>query len=380
MAHEPVQTEGGLFAVDWDVVEKMIESNVRAYLIDASAYTRDDRKYMREWTDVFNWAKWKDAIEKDWLEVIPVTYSVEVDWKWVREHTEKYAQQRLCKLVDVVYQDPYEAKWQLRKMQGETRMLQKKFRQKISEAQWRTQMNIETAVNWNQAFIDTFRSTRDVSGDALMIGATFLTGGAALAVIGAGATVKASAKVENPAKWDEGNAWAAAGMTFSGEVIFGLIPYDEFGRVGKTVVVTLHSAWDGTVAWVEGKAWYECLLASGSQAVGYGVQESAGKVIQSKGVKRMLENKVVPVAVKFSARNSPDVVKQNVSKAAKHSLVYPGKKLVGGGAKTAAESVQQYYNKKKSNKASPQGRAMQDSVVVDEWFLDWAIIDCQTGI
>ena len=90
--------------------------------------------------------------------------------------------------------------------------LKRKAQRNVSEA-------IEQSVKSGETTLPILEFIRDTSGEFLMVGATALTGGTALALVGAGAAIKAGAKYEDARSPDMGEAV----FTFTTELTFGLL-------------------------------------------------------------------------------------------------------------------------------------------------------------
>lgn len=129
----------------------------------------------------------------------PDLVSVEVDFKKVRADVDANAPAFVDDFFTRLRQGMRraDAVQFLADLREQTRELDADLKQKQRTAQHQTMTNISTSVDRGETALPVLEAVRDMSAEGLMVGATMLTGGAALAVIGAGATLKGVAKYQD---------------------------------------------------------------------------------------------------------------------------------------------------------------------------------------
>ena len=160
--------------------------------------------------------------------------SVDIDFAAVRIQKEQQAPLIYDELTRASLQDGRNTLNSLIELRKRTEQFDNKLKARQQHASSRTMANIETSIDrWNFG-LEAARTIRDLSVTTLTVGATFLSGGTAAAVLGAGSALKGISTYQDTA--NVGSALIDATGTF----VVSLIPLAKGGaasltRLGQTV-------------------------------------------------------------------------------------------------------------------------------------------------
>ncbi len=205
MLWEELKSKDGNYQVNWGGVGRIIRSCVRG-------------RAMLRHSSI-------ETAEKHW--VGPDLYSLEIDWRKVKAETQLQTDYELTKFYSGAQSS----------MQGQIRSLvnmmeaaktdHNKLRDRLQDAQARTMAGVEHAVRVGQWGVKVATFVRDASFDFVMVGATYLTAGAAAGFMSLGAGLKGAATYQ-----DTGNVGSAVG-TFSTNLLFGALDLKAAGVIEK---------------------------------------------------------------------------------------------------------------------------------------------------
>ena len=277
MSYERVESLEGEFAIDWDIVRRIICS----YWVSQKQNEHAKEVSVSERTlNPFSW-------------MLPEVTNVEVDWPAVRREAEANTDSELMAMKWNVNRSVKEIARDLQRKVQQTRRAKQSFRDRMSRLQTSNSQAIDAAVSNYDTAIGGAKLVRDTSFETVMIMAGTLSGGTALAVIGAGSALKGTAKWQ-----DTGNVGAAL-IEVSGSFIFGVIPVARAGagavagRTEKLVLVTLEASFESIGAVVEGDTLGKALAKGSVKMLAPGV----GNLVKSDAVQKMLGRAVVPARI-----------------------------------------------------------------------------------
>ena len=166
----------GTWSVDWAIVRAIVRSNANQYATIRNGHRR--REDQSTWWNPFSYA-------------LPDLVSYEVDWSAQRRDREEITERGMREAALIPEREGCEAlkEW-LRVRISETDAYRAAFRQNLTRASSETMRNIDHAVTTYQAGADAARFVRDRSVDVVLVGATVASGGTALALAGAGASLR----------------------------------------------------------------------------------------------------------------------------------------------------------------------------------------------
>jgi hypothetical protein len=148
----------------------------------------------------------------------PTTYSAELRQEGFRAAVRQRADASFRAFQRQLWNDGDAAYRQLIVLRRDAVRLTARLRERQSDASRRTSTNIDRAVQRGEMLVSASRGVRDVSAGVLVLGATFLSGGAAIGVLGAGSALRGTGTYQ-----DTGNVGAAV-LTSTTTFAFGMIP------------------------------------------------------------------------------------------------------------------------------------------------------------
>lgn len=219
MPWEMFSSKDGIYQVNWDGIGRIIRSYVRSRaMVQHSVVAPTERRW-----------------------VGPDLYSLEIDWPKVKAETLHQTDHELMKFYSGAQSGMQPQINRLVSMMETAKADHDKIRERLQSAQAQTMANVEQSVRLGQLGIQSATIVRDACFDFLMVGATYLTGGAA-------ATAGAAFEVTP----------AAAGFMTLGAGLKGAATYQDTGKVGNAVGTfstnLLFGALDLKAAGIIGKA------------------------------------------------------------------------------------------------------------------------------
>jgi hypothetical protein len=172
--------------------------------------------------------KSRTVTESHWFG--PDLITVETDFQAIRAEQEKLSQNLYNNLERVSLTSGKQAFDNLVIMRAEMDQYSNDFREMQRAASHKTMANVERSVSRAQTGLQVATTVRDLSATTLVVGAAFLSGGAALATLGAGSTLKGTARYQ-----ESGNVGSAI-LEASGTFVVGMIGMAaSLGEAGQAV-------------------------------------------------------------------------------------------------------------------------------------------------
>src|SRR5688572_26139848 len=179
LANGPTQ-----FAVDWDIVSRIVRSYHTASL--QLAYAREISMSQSHWYNPMTWS-------------LPDISHVEVEWHRVRRDAEAFARQDVRNMqVEAKYNAPRIAR-RLEALIDITAQKKETFIDWIGTVQTQNMVSITKAVEDYASSAEMAQFVRDTSADGLMVGASVMTGGGAAAALGGASFVKGVCRFQDSA-------------------------------------------------------------------------------------------------------------------------------------------------------------------------------------
>jgi hypothetical protein len=240
----------------------------------------------------------EEKIEKHFIG--PDIHSVEVNWSGVRETTALESELILRNFYNAARNSMRAQLSQLRQMVTQGERNHSDFQSRMNAAQKKTMANINTSVSRGELGEHIAREVRDASVEFLIIGATALSGGTAVAVIGTGSFLKGAYAYQDT------HHVSTAVMTASTNLLMSAIPL----RINAAMEARFGKlAWGILWAKTEGLAEIPKRMLEGEHlatAAGKGMVKS-GLGIPHELVKHALEHSkgfgkwAIPVELAFKA-------------------------------------------------------------------------------
>lgn len=218
MAWETFQSNDGVYLVNWDGLSRIFRSCHRAAA-------------MKAYSEVV-------VSEKHWIG--PDLLSVEVKWDKVNLETTTRTENEMRRFYASARLSMQNEMNRIVTMMEDADDNRDTFQDRMQEAQHKTMENIETSVHRGEVGLQVATIVRDTSAEIEMVGATYLSGGAAVAVLGTGSAMKGAFVYQ-----DTGKAGKAV-ATFGTNLVLGVADLkvgaaikeiaSTSGRIGMAIV------------------------------------------------------------------------------------------------------------------------------------------------
>jgi len=342
-----------IWQVDWALVQMLVRSH--AHYESILIHSKIESLSQTDWYNPLSWP-------------MPDLVQYEVDWDAATNAKKEATRARMMEFQNNIYDSVESVKRHLKYLIEETHHNKEKFRNNLRTASQETSANIDQAVNTYETATTVARVTRDISADTILIGATFLSGGAALGVAGAGSMMKGAGTFQ-----DTGNVGAAI-METTGSFIFTAIPIGRAASGAATASLTEK----GTLVLFESQFEVAKGLAAGDNIEkamanrALKIATSAtGDIIGDK-VRVLVSKTGLPATIRISPwSNATADLEELVTKQANGHI---NTQLIGGIGKSAVN----YLTDRRSNRPSTR-RAMQvepaTCIGADEFCADMNVLD-----
>lgn len=274
MSYWILPNDRGTYAVDWNVVNRIIRGYHRANYRWRTARVVKASEYA--WWD---WNGWR----------LPEVETIEVDWDQIRALVNRLGDEDFATLAEMGTRSVPAMANELRRMVAETARYNEKFIDLQATTQSENMARIQTAVNRAGTGIEVARFLRDTSADGLVVISTLLTAGAGAALLGGASALKGFGKYQ-----DTDNI--GAGILYgSGTFVFGAFKLGgaEVKGAAEVVVVLLQAQWETGVALAEGKSFTEALETGSLKLAGPLVD----RFLKLKRVQKLLSLASIPITL-----------------------------------------------------------------------------------
>lgn len=254
---ELVEDRRRVWAVDWRCVDSVIRSwaHHRA-IVESGSVVSEDR------TDsLFNdLGEWLPASGTSPVDVV----SYEIDWGKVEEREKRWVASTRRHFIDRFERDgPRPLREELTRLVRQKDGYRRTYRRRQREASDRTRRAIESAVAYGEGGVEKAKVLESASAGGLILGATILTGGSALAGFGAAA---GGGGLKWHATYRDTGSWEAATLDAAVDVGLAYIPV---GKIASAYSKTAAGEF-AVVAIFEGKIAITSGLKSGLIQAGLG--------------------------------------------------------------------------------------------------------------
>ena len=329
MAYTEVPTTGGLYLVDYDLIDRIVHDS--AYL-------------QKQNTD----AKLTTEQEGFWL---PETYHYSVDFKAARSIAEssRYSFNAFRK-VSTFYQNRHskssqlpagskmeELKKQLFSMEKSGRDAAKTLKDKQQLASRKSMQNINDKADAWKGAAEVAKFTRNASADIILVGSAVVTGGASTLAIGAGGSL-----MKGVFKYQDTGNVAAGVMEGAVSFVTVVIPGPKDGMtkaMARTLIFTKAKTeflGKTAVGLVEGKSLGEASLSAGVDvALGAAANKLKGTLIPEDQMKQLLKTSykdiAIPVGLGLMDQSVADIQGKMTNAATKRIMTMSRGKAIGTG-------------------------------------------------
>lgn len=343
MAYEIVKNFNTEYAVDWQVIARLIRANALArYRSDLASVTTTSEASM------FNPFSWSS----------PDIRIVEVDWEQVNARSTVELFMTLNQLRNVGDSNMPAVGRRMLDMVAETRRYNQRFLAWTGDVQSDNMARINAAVSSYDTQIGVAKFFRDTSADGLMVGATVLSGGAAAAVLAGGSTLK------GVGRWEDSGSVSAGVLTGAGNLVLGVF---KIGGMSGGALAVLQAGQESATCLIEGKSVAEAIATGSLKLAGPAID----KVVKLPFMKTMLEKAAVPLAVQLS---NSTVAEKLVADMAKKLLQ---KQVLERSGKAVIGSVKSVF---KETPAEAPPSTLDTATIGDDILVKFAIVNMTRGI
>ena len=346
LANGPTQ-----FAIDWDIVSRIVRSYHTATL--QLAYAREISLSQSHWYNPMTWS-------------LPDISHVEVDWHWVRTDAEAFAVQDVRNMrVEAKYNAPRIAR-RLEAMVDITGQKKETFIDWIGTVQTQNMVSITKAVEDYASSAEIAQFVRDTSADGLMVGASVMTGGGAVAALGGASFFKGVCRFQDSA------SVGASVMEGAGSFAFAYVKLGKAYTFGQEMVLALVQApWTTGTELVGGSTISKAVASGAVKLIG-----PSSDALFKLGPARTLFDKVaVPIVINYGGEN---VASKFLSTLASEAL----QTHVAGRAGKNAGSHGTHAANDASASTGPRrrGQLIDESTLSSRFLLHLAFVNMQKGI
>jgi hypothetical protein len=231
MAWETLRSNDGIYLIEWAGLTRIIRSCKRAGAMkDYSSINIEQGK-------------------RDWAALgmrLPDLHTVEVDWNRVNLETTTRTENELRKFYSGARSSMRGQLNNLVQMMEQADDDRDAFDDKQAEAQDKTHDNINSCIENADTAIEVLKEVRDTSGEIVMVGATYMSGGAAAFFTAGGSGMKGFFAYQDTGKVDKAVA------TFSTNLLMGAFDL-KVGAVTKGMT-SLSEKIGVAIVWAKAKA------------------------------------------------------------------------------------------------------------------------------
>jgi hypothetical protein len=250
MNRETFRSKDGVYAIDWAGLTRIIRSCKRA-------------EAMKDYSQV-------TLSERHWIG--PDLWSVEVNWDKVNLETTTRTELELRRFAQSAKTSMQRELTGLVSMMEDADDDRDTFHDRMSDAQSRSMQNIESSVRKGEIGLEIATAVRDTSAEIEMVGATYLSGGAAIAVLGTGSAMKGAFVYQDTGKAGQAVATFGTNLVLGmadlkvGAAIKGLGSASE--RIGMAIVwAKAKATLDVPKSLIEGKTMKQAVSGGGVKLV-----------------------------------------------------------------------------------------------------------------
>jgi hypothetical protein len=351
MSYEVIKNGSTEFWVDWSVMRRLVRSYWMARLQYYNA--REVPMSDSHWYNPMSWS-------------LPEVSTLEVDWPYVRANIDSRTDDDVQQMRERASYQAADVAHQIEDLIDEAGSYKDKYMDWMGTVQSRNAQAIDHAVDDYQSQIEVAKFVRDSCADGLMVGASVMSGGAAVAVMGGGSFLKGTAKFE-----DTGSIGAGV-MEGAGSFVFAYVKLGQKWSFKEDMVLALVQAvYKTDTELVGGATLGKAALSGALKLTGPGVD----RLFKLGPMKTIFDKAAVPIVITYGGENvasqflgkasSTMVQKRGIEGAGKNWILAPGSSSDNGA----------------SNRGSfQQGQLMADATITSKYLLYMAYVNMALGI
>src|SRR2546426_344795 len=351
MAYELVSNGQTQFAIDWDIVRRILRSYHTSCLqLD---FGREVTLSESQWYNPMSWS-------------LPDISHVEVDWDAVRRYRDGLT---VSDLRDMRVEAKYRAARIARRLEDmiETTARNKEvFVDWIGTVQTQNMQSVNRAVEDYESNIEIARFVRDSSADGLMVGASVMTGGAAVAALGGASFFKGTCKFQ-----DTGSVGAGV-MEGAGSFAFAYVKLGKkFSFKQEMVLAFVQAPYKAGTELVGGATVSKAALSGALKLTGPAVDA----LFKLGPAKTLFDKVAVPLVITYEGEN---VASKALSKFA--GKMVQGRGVEGWGKKELLGADDSSSSAETSSTARRPGAVIAESTLSTKYLLYLGFVNMEKGI
>jgi hypothetical protein len=360
MAYELVRSGNTQFAIDWSVVRRLVRSYYLSYyqLSYASEVTLSDS----HWYNPLSWS-------------LPDVTNLEVDWDAVRRQTDADTDSEIQEMTGQAVRDAAGVAYRVEAMIDDAARRKEGYLNWMGDLQTDNMKKINQAVNDYESHVEIAQFVRNASADGLMVGASVMSGGAAVAVMGAGSTLKGTAKFQ-----DTGSVGAAV-MEGVGSFAFAFVKLGKSFSFKQDMILALVQApYKAGTELVGGASVGKALLSGGLKLTGPAVNQ----LFNLSPVKTLFDRIAMPISIWQKTIDEPghgqslNVADEILRKFAKERAQKRG--IEGAGKNAILRTGSSSSSAPNRQGSSRQGAVLAEATLTSKFLLYLAFVNMNEGV
>src|SRR5688572_14867685 len=349
MGYELLTNGQTQFAIDWDIVSRLVRSyhTARLQMVCAREVTMSNS----HWYNPMTWS-------------LPAISHVEVDWDKVRRDADSLA---VADVRNMRTEAKYNAARIARRLEDLIELTAERketFVNWIGTVQTQNMESINKAIADYESGADIAKFVRDTSADGLMVGASVMTGAAAVAALGGASFFKGTCRFQ-----DTGSVGAGV-MQAAGSLAFAYVKLGKNFTFNQDVVLALVQAPYTLGTELVGGATISKAVGSSALKLTAPAAEGLFKL----GPARTLFDKVaVPVVITYGGENvASSFLTKLAGKSVQRGLEDVGKKALNGKSDPSGDAEPDISPRR-------QGQVIAQSTVSTKFLLHLAFVNMDKG-
>jgi len=351
MAYELITSGQTQFAIDWDIVRRILRSYHTSYLqLD---FGREVTMSESQWYNPMSWS-------------LPDISHVEVDWDAVRGYAEARTESDSRDMRVEAKYNAARIALRLEDMIDSTRRNKETFVDWIGTVQTQNMQSVNRAVEDYESNIEIARFVRDTSADGLMVGATVMTGGAAVAALGGASFFKGTCKFQ-----DTGSVGAGV-MEGAGSFAFAYVKLGKtFSFKQEMVLALVQAPYKTGTELVGGVTVSKAVLSGALKLTG----PSVDALFKLGPAKTLFDKVAVPIVITYEGEN---VASKALSKFA--GKMVQGRGVEGWGKKELLGGDDSSKDAGTSATTRRSGALIAESTLSTTYLLYLGFVNMEKGI
>ena len=351
MAYELLTSGRTQFAVDWDIARRIVRSYQTSVL--QLEYAREVTMSQSHWYNPMSWS-------------LPDIAHVEVDWERVRRRAEADS---AAIVRDMRTESKYHAPRVARRLED---MIELTARNKETFVDWigtvQTQNMgaVRQAVDDYQASIEISKFVRDMSADGLMVGASVMSGGAAVAALGGASFFKGTCRFQDT------DSIGAGILEGAGSLAFGYFKLGNPTFKQEMALAFVQAPYTTGTELVGGTAISEAVVSGALKLTG----PSAEALFKLPPARTLFDKVAVPIVVTYGGEN---VASKLLTKYAGDTLQNRGVERWGKEALLKNGTAPTPQSETAPSRRR-QGRVVGESTLSNKLLLHLAFVNMEKGI